>query len=182
MKKKFFRDIVDHPDFYIIDINDLSIKDDILTMEHPFFSLKKTKDTKSREWKLKDGSTLTVAPNNKFGLATMHDKDIWLYFLSRAVYEFNETGEVPKRVNFNSYDCLKTIKRPTGGSSYERLRDSVRRLGGTVITTDVENESKKFSLYHLIGDSSFVENKNGNAVAGYVDLPSWVIRNIKSKN
>lgn len=182
MKKKYFRNVKDHPDFFIIDISELSIKNDMLTMQYPFFSLSKKKDIQSREFPLSDGTTVKVSCNASYGLATIHDKDVWLYFLSLAVLEFNETGEVPEEIHFHSYDCLKTIKRGTGGNSYARLRDIIRRLAGTVIETNAETIKKsKFEIYPLIGQTAFVENKKDNVVAGYVSIPKWIREHIKTK-
>jgi len=181
MKKKYFRDLKDHPDFFIIDIQDLSIKNELKTMEYPFFSLSKSKDFKTREWELKDGSTLKVAPNAEYGLATIHDKDVWLYFLSLAVHEYNKTGEVPRKIYFHNYDCLTTIKRSTGGKAYNKLKDSIERLTGTVVTTNIGSTNRKFTTYPLIGQSEIIENTKGNSVGGYIYIPDWLIEQVIKK-
>lgn len=182
VKRKYFRDVKDHPDFFIVDINDLSIKDEMLTMEHPFFSLSNKKDTKVREWDLPNGGKLKVTPTEEYGLATIHDKDVWIYFLSLAVREFNETKKVPERVYFNSYDCLKTIKRTTGGLAYKRLKNTLERLSSTHIASDVGNKSGKFNYYPLINEcQAITKDRTGSTVAGYVDLPAWVRRNIEKR-
>lgn len=68
-------------EFFIADDIDVStFRDEIASMEHPFFALKEG-DIKTREYK-NGNVTVTVTPN-AYGLATVFDKDIWIYAISK---------------------------------------------------------------------------------------------------
>ena len=87
-----------HPerDFFIADIFDsIPVKDDLNTMEYPFFSV----DTKPRVKGLnyhKNGVSVELSPHYKLGLPTIHDKDILLYCGSLVMAEINKGKTPPK--------------------------------------------------------------------------------------
>jgi hypothetical protein len=66
-----------HPqrDFFIADIMDVSIKDDMASMEHPLFALK-AGDMRVRTYE-RNGNSITIKPGHD-GCATIFDKDVWM--------------------------------------------------------------------------------------------------------
>ena len=73
-----------HPnaDFFVIDVFDASLKDDLASMEHPIFALKNG-DTRNRFYE-HNGNTVTIMPSS-FGCATIYDKDVWIYCISALI-------------------------------------------------------------------------------------------------
>lgn len=70
-------------DFFQCDILDATPKSDMVSMEHPIFSLSTKPDTTIRFYE-HNGNTLEVVPS-VLGLATIWDKDILLYCISQLV-------------------------------------------------------------------------------------------------
>jgi hypothetical protein len=66
-------------DFFIADILDASLKDDMASMEHPLFALR-AGDKRVRSYE-RNGLKVTVLPGAT-GCATIHDKDLWIYCIS----------------------------------------------------------------------------------------------------
>lgn len=87
---------VRHPqkDFFIADILDVSIKDDLASMEHPLFALK-AGDMRVKTYE-RNGNSVTVQPGHG-GCATIHDKDIWIYCISQMVEAMNRGEKLIKR-------------------------------------------------------------------------------------
>lgn len=169
-------------DFFIADIFDaISIQLDMASMEYPLFALK-AGDKKVREYKIKDFS-IVIAPNVKYGIATMHDKDIWIYCISKLMQAVREGNSISATVNFTIYDYLKTTNRTTSGRDYERAKDSLDRLAGTRITTNIETDRMRESRgFGLIDSWHIVEEKDGRMIRVSVVLPNWLYRSVTSQS
>jgi len=167
-------------DFFIADIfNNLTFQDDIASMEHPLFALK-AGDTKTRRYEHNNFS-ITIAPNAEYGMATIHDKDIWIYCISKLMQAIYEEKEMNKTVHFTIYDYLITTNRHTSGSDYNRAKDALDRLRGTSITTNIEtNKIKEARGFGLIDAWRVVEEKDGRMVRVSVTLPDWLYRSVTS--
>jgi len=175
---------IKHPqqDFFIADIFDaISIQLDMASMEYPLFALK-AGDKKTREYKIKDFS-IVIAPNAQYGMATIHDKDIWIYCVSKLMQAVREGENISSTVHFTIYDYLKTTNRTTSGRDYERAKDSLDRLSGTRITTNIETDRMRESRgFGLIDSWRIVEEKDGRMVRVSINLPQWLYRSITSKS
>lgn len=175
---------VKHPqrDFFIADLFDaVSLQLDMASMEFPLFALK-AGDFKKREYTQNNFSVI-VAPSAVYGLATIHDKDIWVYCVSKIMQAIYEGEEVSRTVNFTIYDYLKTTNRTTSGRDYERAKDSLDRLRSTTITTNIETDKKREARgFGLIDSWRVVEEKDGRMVRVSVTLPDWLYRSVTSKN
>jgi Replication initiator protein A len=92
---------VRHPqdDLFVCDVADAILKDDMASMEHPFFSLAKKPETTVRRYE-NGNRWLEVVPSVK-GLATIYDKDILIYCISQLIAKMNK-GAPPQgnRTNF----------------------------------------------------------------------------------
>jgi hypothetical protein len=172
-----------HPqgDIFLCDVADAVLKDDLATMEHPFFSLSKKPDTNVRRYEHGD-KWLEVVPSVK-GLATIYDKDILIYCISQMIAKMNQGAKPSPYVQIVSKDLLMFINRNTGGKDYEALQEALERLDGTRIRTNVktggEEELKGFGLI----DSFKIrrsENK-GRILELEVKLSDWVFRSIDAQ-
>ena len=168
-------------DFFVADLFDISAKNDIASMEHPVFALK-AGDTKLREYKHND-VVLQVKPGHG-GLATIHDKDIWIYCISQLAEAMNRGREdVDRTVRFIAYDFLKTTNRRTDGDSYKRLGDALSRLAGTQLEINKHTNGKRSrGGFGLIDSWEIVEkDKSDRMVSIEVTLPDWLYRAVQGK-
>lgn len=174
---------VRHPqkDFFIADILDVAIKDDLASMEHPFFALK-AGDKKVRAYE-RNGNTLTIKPGHD-GCATVHDKDVWIYCTSQMIEAMNRGREdVTRTVRFTAHDFLVTANRTTAGVGYKRMAEALARLSGTRIETNIVTDGQRERAGFGLVDSWRVIEKTsgGRMVAVEVTLPDWLFRSVKAK-
>lgn len=172
-------------DFFVADLVDYALKDDQATMEAPIFSLSTREDKKLWKWISSDGKkSVEVAPGYH-GRATQHDKDVLIYCTSQLVAAINAGSKKPSRtVRFTAYDFLVATNRRTDGDGYERLRDSLNRLKGTQITTNIETGKTRMAEgFGLIDAWRIVEKapNDDRMVAVEVDLSKWLFRAINAK-
>jgi plasmid replication initiation protein len=172
-----------HPqkDFFVADILDVSIKDDLASMEHPFFALK-AGDKRVRTYE-RNGNTLTIKPGHD-GCATVHDKDVWIYCTSQMVEAMNRGREdVTRTVRFTAHDFLVNANRPTAGVGYQRMADALARLSGTRVETNIVTDGQRERAGFGLIDSWRVVEKTtgGRMVAVEVTLPDWLFRSVKAK-
>ena len=168
-------------DFFIADLFDaVSFRDDMASMEHPIFALK-SGDIRSRRYE-HNGITIEVNPN-RFGIATIRDKDIWIYCISKLMQAMHEGQEINRTVHFTAYDFLVTTNRGTGGREYELLRQSMERLKGTSITTSIRTGGREeVSGFGLIDSWKIIKESNeGKMIQLSVTLPDWLYRSVTSK-
>ncbi len=168
-------------DFFIADLFDtVRFKDDIASMEHPLFALR-AGDTRDRTYQY-DNTSIVIAPNAKYGMATIHDKDIWLYCISKLMQAINDGKEISRTVRFTIYDYLVTTNRATSGSQYEFTKYSLERLKGTSITIERIIDNRRIANgFGLIDAWKIIEQKDGRMLRVEVTLPEWLYQSITAK-
>lgn len=173
-----------HPqrDFFIADILDVSIKDDMASMEHPLFALK-AGDMRVRTYE-RNGNTITIKPGHD-GCATIFDKDVWIYCISQLMEAINRgRGDISRTVRFTAYDFLVATNRQTSGHGYRLMGDSLSRLRGTNIETNIATDGYRARAgFGLVDSWRIVEHtQTGKAVAVEVTLSDWLFRSVMAKN
>ena len=133
-------------DFFLCDIFDAIPKDDLVTMEHPVFSLSTRPDRRILRYAHNDVQ-IEVTPSVK-GLATIHDKDILIYCISQLMAALNAGRSVSRRLHLRAHDLLVATNRETSGDAYRRLKEAFERLlpqlrGAPLITVSA------LSLIHI---------------------------------
>ncbi len=169
-------------DFFIADMFDtVSFRDDIASMEHPIFALK-AGDKKDRSYK--HGNISVEVKPTSMGIATIHDKDVWIYCISKLMQAMYEGEEISRTVRFTAYDFLVTTNRGVSGVYYQNLRDSLERLSGTRITTSIKtNDIVTEKGFGLIDNWEIIkEDSTGKVISLEVTLPDWLYRSITSKS
>lgn len=129
-------------DFFIADEVEISsFRDEMASMEHPFFALKGgDKDTRRYN---SGNKTVVVAPNAEYGMATVFDKDVWIYSISKLQESINNNEPISRNVCFTPYDFFVTTNRTISGRTYKELERSLERLAGTRITTNIVYSNEK---------------------------------------
>ncbi|MEL6659535.1 MAG: replication initiator protein A [Bacteroidota bacterium] len=174
-----------HPtkDFFIADIFDnLPLKDDIASMEHPIFSLSKNRDVRTLEY-TNGTSTLRIAPS-VLGLPTIFDKDVLLYCASLLMDAINR-GNTPKRtLRISSHDLLVATNRPTNGKGYGLLKKALDRLQGVSIKTNIKTDKREItSAFGLIDSYEIIESSRvkNRMLRLEITLSEWFFNSIIGK-
>ena len=138
----------DQKELFLCDIADAVLKDDMASMEHPFFSLATKPDTRVRRYENGD-RWLEVVPSVN-GLATIYDKDVLIYCISQLMAKANDGVEPTRHLRIVARDLLQFTNRGAGGKDYEALKAALDRLDGTRIRTNVrtggEEQHEGFGL------------------------------------
>ena len=171
-----------HPvrDFFVLDVLDVTPRSDMASMAHPIFSLSTKPETRILKYQ-HDEAVVEIHPSTK-GLATIYDKDLLIYCISKLMHRKNNGEAIGPVVRITTHDLLVSTNRNTGGVSYERLEDTLDRLAGTRIKTNVatgeEITTQNFGLIEWYDynrkASGFVERLK------YLDikLSDWLFRAI----
>ena len=179
---KLLPDLHPQGELFLCDVADAVLKDDMASMEHPFFSLSKNPDKRVRRYDHGD-KWLEVTPSVK-GLATIYDKDILIYCISQLVAKLNRGETVSRRMEIIASDMLKFINRKDGGSQYEMVSASLGRLMGTQIRTNIptgEEKEREEETFGLIEHSKLVYTEHGRLLKIEISLSNWVFRAIKGR-
>ena len=126
-----------HPirDFFIeLETVDVTPRSDMASMGHPIFSLANA-DMRTLRYEY-DQTIIEILPSSK-GLATIFDKDILIYCISKLMERQNRGAPIGQVVRITTHDLLVSTNRQTGGITYERLEEALDRLAGTRIKTNI---------------------------------------------
>jgi plasmid replication initiation protein len=161
-------------DFFLNQVFDAALKDDHASMEHPFFSLSKTPDLKIRHYE-HNGNKVTVSPSAT-GIATIWDKDVLLFSVSRLIEAQNRGLEISRTIRLQARDLLVYCNRGTSGYEYEHLTKALERLAGTRIKTDIRtNGRRERQGFGLIESWKIVERTNSERMAALdITLSEWL--------
>jgi plasmid replication initiation protein len=150
----------------------------MVSMEHPLFALR-AGDKEVRSYQ-SNGTIVTVKPGSD-GCATIFDKDIWIYCISKLVEAQNKGLEIDRTVHFVAYDFLCATERRTSGREYSLLTSALKRLKGTTVETNIKTEGiKENAGFGLIDSWQSIRADDGRMIALEVVLPDWLFRSIKS--
>jgi len=178
-----------HPnrDFFILDVSDASPKDDMASMEHPVFSLSVKPD--KRELTYENASQrLRVVPSG-LGLATIMDKDLLLYCISKLVHAMNEEEEISPWVEMTAHEVMVATNWNTGKRDYKRFEEALTRLRGTTLVTDIRTgEHMQTRGFGLI-DEFEIDRKDergelspfGRMTRVRVKVSDWTFRAVQAR-
>lgn len=160
-------------------------RSDIASLEHPFFSLSTKRDMSVKVYAY-GNLKMTVNPSH-IGRATIFDKDIWLYVISRLQEKIRHGEPISKKVSFTAANFLKSTKRNLSGRSYQNLKDALTRLRGTSVITNIKNSKTTQETFEfgLIDSWHIHSEKDSNSMDMHkvvVELPEWVMSAVKANN
>ncbi|MFM9884415.1 MAG: replication initiator protein A [Burkholderiales bacterium] len=176
-----------HPvrDFFIdrieLDAVDVTPRSDMASMGHPIFSLANA-DMRTLRYEY-DQTIIEILPSSK-GLATIFDKDILIYCISKLMDRQNRGAPIGQVVRITTHDLLVSTNRQTGGITYERLEEALDRLAGTRIKTNIttgnEVTRQNFGIIEW-----YEYNRKGSGFAERlkfldIKLSDWLYRSVMS--
>lgn len=174
-----------HRDFFILDVADAAPKDDMASMEHPVFSLSSKPDMRELVYDLGEGARLRVVPSGR-GLATIMDKDVLLYAISKLVHELNGGAEITPWVEMSAHEVMVATNWRTNRESYQRFEDALVRLKGTVILTDIATADHVQTRGFGLIEAFEIDRKERGAPSPFgrmtrvrVKVSDWTFRAVK---
>ena len=123
-------------DLFVCELTDVILKDDMASMEHPFYSISKKPDRSPKRYE-HGGNWIEIRPSTK-GMPTVYDKDFLLYLISQIVAATRKGEPPPRRVQVYPYAFLVFTQRGTGGRDYAGIADMIERIEGTRYRTNVK--------------------------------------------
>ena len=152
-------------DLFFADIIDVAPKSDMGSMEHPIFALSKKPDLETFRYEYPNlNAWVEVIPSAQ-GRATIFDKDLLLYCIGQIVEGMNRGRAVSRRVQITAYEFFMTTGRGHGGDEYRRLHETLSRLRGTTIKTNISTKgsadktTRRGEVFGLIDDAKIVEHE-----------------------
>lgn len=173
-----------HPvrDFFVLDALDVTPRADMASMAHPIFSLSTRPETRILKY-VHDEVTVEIQPSAK-GLATIFDKDVLIYAISKLMHRRNHDQAIGQVVRITTHDLLVATNRNTGGISYERLEQTLDRLAGTRIKTNIAT-GDEISTHNFGLIEWYDYNRKGSGFAERlkhldIKLSDWLFRAIEA--
>ncbi|WP_111361373.1 replication initiator protein A [Roseinatronobacter thiooxidans] len=172
-----------HPnrDFFILDVSDAAPKDDMASMEHSVFSLSVKPDMTELDYQ-HDGIRIIVVPSGK-GLATIMEKDILFYCISKLVHTLNAGEEISPWVDLTAHEVMVSTNWRTNQESYRRFEGALDRLRGTTIKTGNHTQIRGFGLideYEVVRRNEVGEDGPfGRMARVHIKVSDWTFRAIQ---
>jgi len=160
-----------------MEIADVVPKDDTASMEHPFFSLATKPDMRTLKYENGD-KMLKVVPSGN-GLATIHDKDILIWAISKIMHAKNKGEPYSRTVEGSGYELLCATNRGVSKRDYDRLEAAFVRLRGTTFVSNVRTGGKAENrIFGMVEEASFNYNfdKSMRRDKVTVTLSEWLFR------
>lgn len=172
-----------HPQasYFVCDIFDCAPKSDIASMEYPLFTLSTKPDYDAREYVNKE-RWLKLSPS-PIGLATVHDRDILIYCISQCMAKINKGERVSRTMRFQASDLLKVTNRQISGQGYKLFAQSLARLQGTQIETNITTGGQTtWEVFSFIDKAKTIkESREGRMKEIEITLSDWVFNAIHEK-
>ncbi|MGY8627869.1 replication initiator protein A [Chromobacterium violaceum] len=169
-------------DFFVADFVDYTFKDDVATMDAPFFSLSTKTDRNIFRWESPDARRYVEVAPSAFGRATMLDKDVLIFLASQVTAARNAGAEISRTVRFVAHDFLVSTNRDTSRNGYKGLKDALTRLRGTTIRTNIRTGDREIThIFGLIESAQIIAaERSGRMSAVEVTLSEWLWRALAS--
>lgn len=149
---------------------------EIFNSDLPFFSLKNN-DLRIKEYR-GFNFRITIKPSFN-GLATMFDKDVWVYLILKMKNVRNKEKYYTFPVNFMPYNFFSKVHKTSGGKNYQLLKKSLSRLSGTIIRIEKidSNRKKKIREFSFINGWYVINYKKRKTKFNKIKviIPSWMI-------
>jgi plasmid replication initiation protein len=128
-----------------------------------------------------DGRVRIEVTGTKHGVANIYDKDVLIYLVSLMQDKMNRGEPVERRMTFTVNDFCRVVGLSGGGTAYERIEDALRRLKGTMISTNIETGGEgEDAAFSWIGDYriNYRRGKDGEKImkSVTVELCEWLYR------
>lgn len=179
-------------------ILDYSLRDEINGMSIPMYALAKIPSRGVWRWDSPDGKHYVeitsqflaeqldddgstrpgeIAP----GRATIFDKDIIIYSISKLNEAMERHMTVGPTIRFTAYDFFAATKRDPGGNDYKNMVDSLRRLRSTNVETNViGSDGTTTRISGIINDAEVKRGTRGELQYIELTLANWLFSAVRN--
>ena len=174
-------DLTSTNELFVCDVAEVVLKDDMASMEHPFYSLSKKPDHSPRRYE-HNGKWIEFRPSTK-GLPTIYDKDLIIYAISQLIAGTKAGDAIPKQVEIDPYAFFQFTKRGAGGRDYQALVDSLDRIDGTRYKTNVVADGTRIDEWMGIIDKAKLQtdDKTGRPCKLEITLSDMIVEAIRDR-
>jgi plasmid replication initiation protein len=163
-----------------------NVKGERHIMEFPFFDLSKRARRKRLIFSDQErGVTIEIKAIEGSGIATIYDKDMILYVASLIAQDLAKGGKFRREYRFSAHDFFRVAGRDRSKRSYANLEQTIERLKGTLIKTNIETGGQGFDGWFNWFDSGTALHYERDSVTGEkrlkmirVVLCEWLFRAI----
>lgn len=180
-------DDADQLDLFLGELFAPASKDDLGSMEHPLFSLKKSRDLQTRRYD-HNGYFVEVRPGTK-GAATIWDKDVLIYLCTLMRQTLDRGEPIPDRFEVSAADLLRAIQRGDSGRDYTALYGALDRLMGTEISTNLPtglegpDEENVVWKFHFLEDAIVLRDRRTKRLTRLLFRPSeWFRKQVLAEH
>jgi plasmid replication initiation protein len=174
--------VSDTPDQFVLSLDSPligTVKNDRTIMFWNFFSLTKERQTELPTFD--DGRIRIEVQGTQAGVANIWDKEVLIYVGSLMQDKINRGEPVDRRFMFTANDFFRVIGIHPGGTAYQRIEESLKRLQGTQITTNIETGGEgEDAAFSWVSDYKiqYRRGKDGQKVmkAISLELCDWLYR------
>ncbi len=180
--------------FFVPQIHDAPLKDDVNILDIAPFSLSKSRRDGVIRYDLKD-CTIQIEGGSQTGIANAFDYDIFLNMVSYLAEEMRkfkrdtakgiETSLPPRLYHPTASQIFKFCRRNRGGRQFEELERSLDRLQATriKITNTSKGSRREVKSFSLIGSYRVVSRTTTGLIDEIsIEIPDWVYSGVVKDN
>lgn len=169
-------------DLFVCELTDVILKDDMASMEYPFYSISKKPDRKAQRFVHGD-KWMEVRPSAK-GKPTIYDKDLIIYVISQIAAATNKGDTTPRKIEVDPYMFLVFTQRGTGGRDYDAVCDMIERLDGTRFRTNVKTGSIQTDTWFGMLESVELKSneQTGKLLSLTITVSEWLANAIETRD
>lgn len=156
-----------------------TMKCDLVSLEFPLFSWQPGGDDKVRVFEdRRTQARVEIHPSTK-GSASIWDQEILIYLFTVLVKEADSGVSTSSKFTFKALDLLKATHRGSSGPAYSELIDSLDRLVGTRIKTNIKTGGQiELENFSMLESYRIVQSDRGVMKNITVTVSQWFFRSI----
>ena len=117
------------------------------------------------------------------GRATVFDKDIIIYSISKINEAMERKLPVGPKIRFTAYDFFKATRREASGRDYENMLATLRRLRSTNVESNIiAADGQTTRISGIINDAEVKRGVRGELQYVELTLADWLYKAIKTHN
>lgn len=179
-------------------ILDYSLRDELSGMSIPMYALAKNPSRGVWRWDSPDGKYYVeitsrflseqIDPDGSIrpgevapGRATIFDKDIIIYSISKLNEAMERGMPVGPTMRFTAYDFFAATKREPGGNDYKNMVEALRRLRSTNVETNIiGDDGTTTKISGIINEAEVKRGVRGELQYIEITLANWLFSAVRT--
>ncbi len=160
----------------------IPVRDQQDLMQHPFFSLAKSKRIAPILYRVGE-IEVQVHALPEYGMASIWDADFLIWAGSQIVEAADRRRPTSRFLRFPPYQFLTAVGRGVGQRHYHLLKGALQRLQSTVIITTVRNGANwRRAQFSWVNEWEERLNRRGRSEGVELVLPEWFYRGVLDRS